>query len=82
MPLRSLYTRLGRARAIYDRWVAESHICFVANAHLLHAARDEFDQSRTVRSDHVPWCMRCGERLEGAFCEVPPGDGIHGRCRP
>ena len=81
MLLRTLYTHLGRARGVYDRWVARSYMESVENARLLHAARDEFDRARSVQTDHVPWCARCGERLDDAT-SVAPREGIHQRCRP
>ena len=80
MSLQSLCTCLRRLRAVYGHWVAQSHIGLVTSARLLDAARDQFDQARTVRSDDVPWCTGCGERLDRAISGAR--DGIHGWCRP
>ena len=80
MSLQSLCTRFQRLRAVYGHWAAESQIGLVESARLLDTARDEFDQARTVRSDDVPWCSGCGERLDRAVSGAR--DGIHGRCRP
>ena len=78
--LRSL-TTLGRARVILYRWMAESHIEFAENPGLLHAARDQFDRARSVRSGRVSWRTRRGERLDDAIGGRRPRDGVHGRCR-
>ena len=68
MLLRSLCVQLDHARVVYDRWIARSYMAFVENARLLQAARDEFDRARSVQSDHVPWCTRCGERFDDGVC--------------
>jgi hypothetical protein len=82
MLVRLFSTRLGRALAIYDRWVAESHVRSLESVRLLHRAREQFDAARSVRSDRVPWCARCGERLCLPGCAGRDLDGIHARCRP
>lgn len=59
MSLRWLCTGFRRLPEVYGHWLAQSHLALVESARLLNAARDGFDQARTVRSDDVPWCRRC-----------------------
>jgi hypothetical protein len=78
---RSTYKRLRHVVAVSLGWITESHIAFTESARLLHWARDQFDNARSVRADRVPWCARCGGRLR-AGTRTSHTDGIHAHCRP
>lgn len=80
MSLRWFCTHFRRLPKVYGDWVAESHLALGESARLLNVAREDFDQARTVRSDDLPWCKRCGERLGRTISG--PQDGTHGRCGP